>query len=31
MYNESTSGERRKYYYLGGRLVGQTEGVSREL
>jgi len=31
MYDESTSGERRKYYYLGGRLVGQTEGASGEL
>lgn len=31
MYDESTGGERRKYYYLGSRLVGQTEGVSGQM
>jgi RHS repeat-associated protein len=31
MYDESTGGERRKYYYLGSRLVGQTEGVSSQM
>ena len=31
MYDESTGGERCKYYYLGSRLVGQTEGVSSQM